>query len=96
MVAWATSKEIAVNDCIELRFKRYLLTGMAVPDGEGFGALLIIRLPSGDQLATGLLNHFENPHAAKQFAVEYGMSQLDSYSAVDERIGLTAECDQRK
>ncbi|WP_250518951.1 hypothetical protein [Caballeronia sp. ATUFL_M1_KS5A] len=80
-----------MNDRIEVNYKHYLLTSMAVPDGEGFAALLIILLPSGDQLATGFPGRFDNPQSAKWFAIEYGMRQLDRYSGVEGGVGLAVE-----
>jgi hypothetical protein len=64
---------------IEATFKGYLLTGLAVPDGSKFASMLILRMPNGDQLATGALQRFESASEAKQFAVEYGITQIEKY-----------------
>ena len=67
---------------IEATFKGYLLTGLAVPDGSMFSSMLILRLPNGDQIASGTLQRFESASEAKQFAVEYGIRQIEKYEDV--------------
>lgn len=71
-----------MEQTIEAKFKGYLLTGLAVPDGSMFAAMLIVRLPNGDQLASGVLARFANACDAKQFAVEYGFNQIEQFETI--------------
>jgi hypothetical protein len=77
-----------MKDAIELDFKGYLVTGLAVPDGTSFAAMVIVRLPSGDQVVSGLLDRFHEPDEAKLSAIEYGVSEIDRFLAA--RRGLNA------
>jgi len=77
-----------MKDAIELDFKGYLVTGLAVPDGTSFAAMVIVRLPSGDQVVSGLLDRFHEPYAGKRSAIEHGVSEIDRFLAA--RRGLNA------
>ncbi|SAK56846.1 hypothetical protein AWB75_02143 [Caballeronia catudaia] len=83
-----------MEHAIEASFKGYLLTGLAIPDGSMFASLLILRLPNGDQLTSGVLERFVNASEAKQHAVEYGIRQVEHYERVrsdlDDQSGSNA------
>lgn len=78
-----------MKDAIELDFKGYLVTGLAVSDGTAFAAMVIVRLPSGDQVVSCLLERFDEPDEAKRSAIEYGVHEIDRFLAVRRGLGAS-------
>ena len=78
-----------MKDAFELEFKGFLVTGLAVPEGTSFAAMVIVRLPSGDKVASGLLGRFESPHEAQRSAIKHGVNEIDRFLAVRRGLNVT-------
>ncbi|GGD69878.1 hypothetical protein [Caballeronia grimmiae] len=77
-----------MKDAIELEFKEFLVTGLALPDGTSFAAMVIVRLPSGDRVVSGLLGRFDTRHQAQWSAIEHGLNEIERFLTF--RGGLNA------
>jgi hypothetical protein len=78
-----------IKNAIELGFKGFLVTGLAVPDGTSFAAMVIVRLPSGDQVASGLLGRFDSRHEAQRSAIKHGINEIDRFLAVRRALNVS-------
>lgn len=91
MIARVTSDRKIMEGCYELAFRQHVLTGLAVPEGNAFAAMLIIKFPSGIQRASGVLGIFESPCEAKRFAIEYGIEQTEGQKALSSEVARAGE-----
>ncbi len=62
---------------IEVLYKGSILIPLAAFDDGLYASMLIVGKSDGVQRASGVLGHFTNSDAARKFAVEYGMAEID-------------------
>ena len=74
----------------EVTYKNVVLIPLAAYDDGLYAAMLIVGESSGVQRASGVLGHFPCPVAARKFALDYGMAEID------ERGVTEPECSQRQ
>jgi hypothetical protein len=67
----------------EITYKNVVLIPMAAYDDGLYAAMLIVGELSGLQRATGVLGHFPCPLAARKFALDYGMAEIDERSLAE-------------
>ncbi|SAL60986.1 hypothetical protein [Caballeronia telluris] len=61
----------------EVAYKNVVLIPLAAYDEGLYAAMLIVREVNGLQRASGVLGHFSGPLEARQFALTYGMAEID-------------------
>ncbi|WP_250478240.1 MULTISPECIES: hypothetical protein [unclassified Caballeronia] len=61
----------------EVLYKGFTLSPMAVDDGDFYTAMLIVRAPGGERRASGMLGQFPCALSATQYALAYGMAEVD-------------------
>jgi len=62
---------------LAITYKGFVLIPLAAREAGQYAAMVIIREPDNSERASGVLGHFANANAACQFAIEYGMAQVD-------------------
>lgn len=62
----------------EVTYKSFVLTPLAAYDEGMYAAMLIVRKPDDTQRATEVLGRFPCAPDAREFAIAYGMSQIDA------------------
>ncbi len=61
----------------EILYKGCTLSPIAVDDGEFFTAMVFVNAPNGEKRASGSLGQFPCALSARQFAIAYGMAEVD-------------------
>ncbi|WP_175946340.1 hypothetical protein [Caballeronia sp. BCC1704] len=61
----------------EVLYKGCTLSPIAIDDGDFYSAMVVIGMPSGDRRASGTLGQFPCALSARQFALAYGMADVD-------------------
>jgi hypothetical protein len=59
-------------------YKTFILIPLAAYDEGLYAAILIVRKPDGTQRATGVLGCFPCPGEAREFAIAYGVGEIDA------------------
>jgi hypothetical protein len=62
---------------VTITYKGVVLVPLAALEAGQYAAMVIIRKPDNSERASGVLGHFASANAACQFAIEYGMAQVD-------------------
>jgi hypothetical protein len=74
---------------VEVAYKGFVLIPLAAFDSGSYAAMVITKQPDQSQRASGILGNFADADAACQYAVEYGMAQIDKIRATSQ-IGSPA------
>ncbi|AQH05343.1 hypothetical protein A9R05_40700 (plasmid) [Burkholderia sp. KK1] len=61
----------------EVRYKGYVLSPIAIDDGAFYTAMVVVVTPEGQMRASGALGQFACALSARQFALAYGMAEVD-------------------
>ncbi|WP_250501261.1 hypothetical protein [Caballeronia sp. GAWG1-5s-s] len=61
----------------DVLYKGCILSPVAIDDGDFYTAMVVVATPDGDRHASGMLGQFPSAMSARQFALAYGMAELD-------------------
>jgi len=61
----------------EVRYKGFTLSPIAVDEGSFYTAMVIVGAPDGEIRASGALGQFACALSARQYALAYGMAEVD-------------------
>lgn len=61
----------------EVLYKGCTLSPIAIDDGEFYTSMVVVNEPNGESRASGELGRFACALSARQFAIAYGMAEVD-------------------
>jgi len=62
---------------LDVRYKGWTLSPIVVSEGDSYTAMLIVASPDGETRASGALGQFPCALLARQYALAYGMAEVD-------------------
>jgi len=62
---------------LDVRYKGWTLSPIVVVDGDSYTAMVIVASPDGESRASGALGQFPCALLARQYALAYGMAEVD-------------------
>jgi len=61
----------------DVRYNGWTLSPVVVNEGDSYTAMVIVASPDGESRASGALGQFPCALSARQYALAYGMAEID-------------------